>query len=184
MLIFLFDLQSKQISHTTIPRRQVKYKSKKNYWRTIPTSAIHATHLCEQTNSNASRNNARAKFSWWKRRTNTKATKEKKMYNKRAPTKKHTANKKKIYNTCRVCWERKKNIGETFRIGIVSVACVFQTLLRIYSLSLLFQIVSPTQCCIMLWVHTHDCTHHTQPLYRWRRQRAARSLWLSWHTQL
>lgn len=172
-------------SHMNFFALESQHKQKKK-WRTIPTSAIRRHTYANKLIRNNSRNNARAKFSWWKRWTNTKAIHRKKreyIKNERQQKKKRTVNDgKKIHNTCRICREKKKitlvrHFASELLVWYVHFRRSAYTLFLFY-----FCLCHLLNAVLMLWANTHDCTHHHTASIAWQ-QWAARLLWLSWHIQ-
>lgn len=103
----------------------------------ISTSAIQRHTYVNKPIRNNSRSNACAKFSLWKRWTNTKAEQQQNVQETSANKKERTVNKKKIHNTCRICREKKKTLKRRFASELLVWHVYFRRSL-IYTLSLSF----------------------------------------------
>lgn len=119
---------------------------------------LSSAHLTEQIHFKALQNNARAKFSWWKRWTNTNEKQAKRQQQNNSNKKEtRTTKRKKIHNTCRICKEKKTPTTlcrDVFAAGLVCMACVRNTLC-LYILSAFRLFVSPTQCSLYYAMAPH-----------------------------
>lgn len=127
---------------------------------------LSSAHLSEQIHFKALQNNARAKFSWWKRWTNTNK-KQAKRQQQNNSNKKETRTTKRKKSITRAAFVKRKKAPTTlcrdvFAAGLVCMACVRNTLC-LYILSAFRLFVSPTQCSLYYAMAPHIwlCSHIT-----------------------